>query len=199
MIFTAIPFDVYYYTVVSSPDPSEVGNTLSINVPRMVQTLSVSRIFYNERNGQNPDIDTQVFGHTIGSVWSYPSAADRTALLANGGLCCSTPAPTVGVGSGSTTLGIRMSKGQGTGTYNDFSVAVESEFGLGGVTFGMSAGFHYGFEYTVTNTQSTYYEGTVGDIPAVNYTTGISYSFGLFTYPVALDGRTFTVVNYWVE
>jgi hypothetical protein len=199
VIFTAIPFDVYYYTVVSSPDPAEVGNTLSINVPREMQTLSVSRTFYNERNGQNPDIDAQVLGHAIGSVLSYPSAAERVALLATGGLCCSTPPPTVGVGSGSTTLGIRMSKGQGTGTYTDFSVTVESEFGLGGVTFGMSAGFHYGFEYTVTNTQSTYYEGTVGDIPAGSYTTGMSYSFGLFAYPCTIDGKTFTVVNYWVQ
>jgi hypothetical protein len=137
---------------------------MSINVPREMQTLSVSRTFYNERNGDNPDIDARVFGHTIGSVGSYPTAAERTALLAGGGLCCSTAPPTVGVGSGSTTLGIRMSKGQGTGTNNDISVAVESGFGFGGVTFGMSAGFHYGFEYTLTNTQSTYYEGTV-----VNY------------------------------
>jgi hypothetical protein len=199
VIFTAVPFDVYYYTVISSPDPMEVGNTLSINVPRDMQTLSVSRTFYNERNGDNQDIDAQVLGHTIGSVWSYPSSVERNTLLANGGLCCSTPIPTVGVGSGSTTLGIRMSKGQGTGTYNDFSVTVESEFGLGGVTFGMSAGFHYGFEYTVTNTQSTYYEGTVGDIPEGSYSTGMSYSFGLFTYPFTHEGQTFTVVNYWVE
>jgi hypothetical protein len=199
VIFTAIPFDVYYYTVVSSPDPSEVGNTLSINVPREMQTLSVSRTFYNERNDGNPDIDGRVFSHAIGKVASYPSDVERDTLLASGGLCCSTPPPTVGVGSGYTTIGIRTSQGQGTGTYNDFSITVESEFGLGGVTFGMSAGFHYGFEYTVTNTQSTYYEGTVGDIPAVNYTTGMSYSFGLFTYPCSIDGKTFTVVNYWVQ
>jgi hypothetical protein len=47
VIFTAVPFDVYYYTVISSPDSAEVGNTLSINVPREMQTLAVSRTFYN--------------------------------------------------------------------------------------------------------------------------------------------------------
>jgi hypothetical protein len=198
VIFTAIPFDVYYYTVISSPNPADVGNTLSINVPRDMQTLSVSRIFYNDRNGDNPNIDSQVLGHTIGDVWSYPSAAERNALLVNGGLCSSN-LMTVGVGSGYVTQGIRMSQGQGTGTYNNFSVTVESEFGIGGVTFGMSAGFNYGFEYKVTNTQSTFYEGKVGDIPYGSYSTGMSYSFCLFTYPFTFNKQTFTVVNYWVQ
>jgi hypothetical protein len=197
VIFTAIPFDVYYYTVISSSDPSEVGEPMTINVPREMQTLSVSRTFYNSKNGDKPDIDNRVMNHTIGNVSSYPSIAERNALLASEGLY-STDSP-VGVGSGSITVGIRTTQGQGTGTYSDFSVKVESEVGSGGFTVGASAGFHYGHEYTVTNTESTMYEGTVGDIPDAHYTPDKAYIFGLFTYPIEHQGQAFTVVNYWVE
>jgi hypothetical protein len=200
VIFTAVPFDVYYYTVISSPNPGEVGKNLSINIPREIQTLSVSRTFYNENNGDNPDIGAQVLGHAIGKVWSYPAPWERDAFLtgcAPDGL--ESDETTVGVGSGYQTIGIRISQGRGTGTYSDISTTIEAEYGLGGVTFGMSAGFHYGFEYTVTNTQSTFYEGMVGDIPDVIYTGDMSYIFGLFTYPCTLDEQNFTVVNYWVD
>ena len=197
VIFTAIPFDVYYYTIVSSPDPSERGNPMTINIPRKLQTLSVSRKFYNANNGDHPDIGETVLDHTIGNVWSYPTLAERDVLLADEGLF-SMESP-VGVGSGSITVGIRKSQAQGTGTYSDFSVKVESEVGSGGFTVGASAGFHYGHEYMITNTESTIYEGTVGDIPDVYYNPDKAYTFGLFAYPSEHGGQAFTVVNYWVE
>jgi hypothetical protein len=197
VIFTAIPFDVYYYTILSSPDPSEIGKPMTINIPREMQTLSVSRNFFNSKNGDKLDIEGTVLPHTIGDVWSYPSLAERNSLLATEGIY--SPDSPVGVGSGSITVGIRKTQGQGTGTYSDFSVKVESEVGSGGFTVGASAGFHYGHEYTITNTESTMYEGTVGDIPDVYYTWDKAYIFGLFTYPFEYEGQTFTVVNYWVE
>jgi hypothetical protein len=64
---------------------------------------------------------------------------------------------------------------------------------------GASAGFRHGFEYSVTNTYSTFYEGTVGDIPVAEFTPDMAYQFGLFIYPCACEGREFTVVYYWVE
>ena len=202
VIFTAVPFDVYHYTVISSPDPAEIGAPMTINVPRDMQTLSVSRTFFNNHNGDCPDIDDEVLSHTIGEVASYPTAADKNALLGGGGLCCQMPIPAVGIGSGSTTVGVRKEEGQGSGIYNDFSVTVESEVGSGGFTVGVSSRFHYGYGYTVTNTDSTCYEGTVGDIPDDSFEPGLAYNFGLFAYPVApasFGGQKFTVVNYWVE
>jgi hypothetical protein len=197
VVFTAIPFDVYYYTIVSSPDPTEVGNPMTINIPRELQTLSVSRTFYNANNGDYPDVDASILNHTIGDVSSYPSVAERNTLIASEGLY--SPDSPVGVGTGSITVGVSMTEGQGTGTYSDFSVTVETEVGSGGFTVGASSGFHYGHEYTVTNTQSTFYEGTVGDIDEETYTSGMGYTFGLFTYPDSLGDQSFTVVNYWVE
>ena len=197
VIFTAVPFDVYYYDIVSSPVPEEVGTVMSINVPRELQTLSVSREFYNANNGEFPDIDASVLRHTIGDVSSYPTRADRDALLADGGLySIATP---VGVGSGSIAVTVSRSESVGEGTAYDFSVTAEAEVGAGGVTFGTSAGFHYGWEHTVTNTEATFYEGTVGDIPSASYTPGRAYTFGLFAHPFVLGGQEFTVVEYWVE
>jgi len=66
----------------------------------------------------------------------------------------------------------------------------------------VSAGSHYGREYTVTNTHPTLYKGTVGDIPAESSTPDKGYRFGLFTYPASaasFGGQKFTLVNYWIE
>jgi len=197
VIFTAVPFDVYYYDVVSSPVPEEVGTVMSINVPRELQTLSVSREFYNEFNGDFPDIDETVLVHAIGDPDTYPTLADRDALLDEGGLySISSP---VGVGTGSITVTVSRTEGHGEGSAYDFSVVAEAEIGVGGVTFGTSAGFHYGWEHTVTNTEATFYEGSVGDIPMSSYTPDLAYTFGLFAHPFTLGDQTFTVVEYWVE
>jgi hypothetical protein len=197
VIFTAVPFDVYYYTIISSPDADDVGNIMSVNVPREMETLSVARTFYNDNNGEGPDVDETVLAHTIGEVASYPGPGERNTLLEDGGLT-STESP-VGVGTGSITVTVDTTTGQGSGTSYDFDFTIESEVGVGGVTFGVSLGFQYGYEYWETNTESTFYEGTVGDIPASSFTPELAYTFGLFAYPFEHEGQKFTVVNYWVE
>jgi hypothetical protein len=123
--------------------------------------------------------------------------SDRDALLAGGGLQ-SMESP-VGVGSGSVTVGIRKSEGKGSGTSFDFGVTIESEVGAGGVTMGTSLGFHYGYDCNVTNTESTLFEGSVGDIPQESYDSTKAYSFGLFAYPFTHGDQQLTVVNYWVK
>ena len=197
VVFTAVPFDVYYYKILSSPVASEVGTMMTVNVPREMQTLSVARDFYNANNGDGDDIDSAVLKHTIGDPKSYPTEMDRDALLKSGGLQ-SIESP-VGVGTGSVTVGIRKSDGKGSGTSFDFGVTIESEVGAGGVTMGTSVGFHYGYECNVTNTESTVFEGTVGDIPQSAYDSSKAYTFGLFAYPFTHGDQKFTVVNYWVK
>jgi hypothetical protein len=197
VIFTAVPFDVYYYTILTSPNPEDVGNIMSVNVPREMQTLSVEREFYNANNGDAPDVDETVLRHVIGDVDSYASPSERDALLEEGGLV-SGESP-VGVGSGSITVTVDLTEGQGSGTSYDFDFTIESEVGLGGVTMGMSLGFQYGYEYWETNSESTFFEGTVGDIPSASFTPDLAYTFGLFAYPFEHEGQKFTVVSYWTE
>ena len=144
----------------------------------------MSREFYNAHRGDGPAIDERVLGHTIGAPSSYPTVSERDALIKNGGLYSMTSA--VGVGNGSITVGIQKSETEGQGTSFDFGVTVESEVSAGGVIMG-------------ANTKATIFEGTVGDIPAADYSSDKAYSFGLFSYPQTVDGQQLTVVNYWVE
>ena len=197
VVFTAIPFDVYYYKVLSSPEPEQVGTTISINIPRKPQTLSVDRELYNSNNGNEADITEEAIGHVIGDVWSYPRKAAKDALIKDGGL--QSKLATVGAGSGSVILGISTTEGKGSGSSFDMSVGFEAEVGVGGITAGMSASFDYGYAVEVTNTESTFFEGEVGDIPSAKYSADLLYQFGLFTYSKSFRGQRFAMVEYWVE
>jgi hypothetical protein len=105
VIFTAIPFDVYYYEVLSSPNPTGVGSRVCISMPREMQTLSVARPFYNDNNGDKPDIGSTVLSHSIGDISTYPTLQEKNALTGAGGL--ESDLASVGVGSGSVNLTVR--------------------------------------------------------------------------------------------
>jgi FG-GAP-like repeat len=194
VIFTAIPYDVYYYEVVSAPDASMVGTMISISVPREPQTMSVSRTYYNAHNGDAMDIDETVLGHEIGNPWSYPTATERQALMAGGGWI-NEEAQLVGEGTGETTLTISVTEGKGTGQSLDIDAKIETEVSAGGVKAGVSAGFHYGHEYSAHAYEGLFLEGTIADIPG----DAERYKAGIFGYShTATNGQTFIVVNYWV-
>jgi len=96
------------------------------------------------------------------------------------------------------TVGIRKSESKGSGTSFDFGVKIESEVGAGGVTMGTSGCFHYGYDCNVTNTESTLFEGTVGDIPErLRLVQGLHLR--VVRLPFKHGDQQFTVVNYWVK
>lgn len=206
VVFTTVPFDVYYYTIVSSPAAEDVGRRVSINVPREPQTLSTTREFYNAHNGGSLDVDHTVLQHTPGDVWSYPTRAERDRLLGaaetressyrrlwNGPM-------TVGEGSGYETLGISTTQGSSRGASMEFSVEFEFKAkSPGGATAGTSVGFQYGYSCTYSTEDTAFFEGTVGNIPAPAYTAENRYDFGLFVYPEATGGQKFLVMNWWTE
>jgi len=82
VIFTCVPMDVYSYTILESANPKmQVGKTIEVKIPREFETIPVSRTFYNEHNGELPDIDSTVIAHTIGDPKSYPTVDQKNALL----------------------------------------------------------------------------------------------------------------------
>jgi len=206
VVFTTVPFDVYYYVIVSSPDPKDVGRTVTINVPREPQTLATTLAFYNAHNGGGVDVGGSILGHTPGDVWSYPTLAERDALLAaadenepgydplwNGPMG-------VSEGGGFDTLGISKTQGSKRGAAMDFSVEVEFvSKSPGGAKAGTSVGFHYGYSTTLSTSDTAFFEGTVGNIPAASYTAENRYQFGLFVYPYSTGGQKFLVMNWWTE
>ncbi len=206
VVFTTVPFDVYYYVIVSSPDAKDVGRTVSINVPREPQTLATTLAFYNAHNGGGLDVDSRILRHTPGDVWSYPTLAERDVLLAaadeaepgydplwNGPIA-------VGEGGGYDTVGISKTQGSKRGASMDFSVEFSFESkSPGGAKAGASVGFHYGYSATFSTSDTAFFEGSVGNLPAAAFTAENRYQFGLFVYPYTTGGQKFLVMNWWTE
>jgi hypothetical protein len=203
VVFTSVPFDVYYYEVVSSPNPKDVGQVISINLPREPQTFSVTREFYNAHNGDAPDVDASVMGHAVGDPWSYPTRDERNAIIGAGLIKTGWLNPkmvTVGQGGGLQTLTIDATAGLGAGIESEFSVEKEAEVTAGPVVLGASAEFSVGVGLSVKAYQGFFIEGSVGDIPAEHYKAERLYRAGLFAYNhKASDDDQFLVINYWVE
>jgi hypothetical protein len=211
VVFQVIPFDVYYYTVVSSPDPADVGNTLSINVPRKISTYKVPVSLYNASVVDGPQIDSAILTHTIGDPASYPkynacaaappggSFGATSYLVDPNSWCYASATPLhVGVGSGTVGFTIARTDTSSTGISTDLSVEFEQEVGAGGFTAGTSVGFHWGYEYTVDTSQSYSFDGQVGDLPDAKR----GYDFGLMAHKGMLAGRIdypAFLVDYWVE
>lgn len=201
VIFTAVPYDVYYYEVMVAPEPAMIGKKISVNLPRKPITLPVERTYYNAHNGTARDVDASVLTHVIGSPFSYPTPAQAEALIAAGGGegIMSSEMMTVGQGSEGTSIDMSITNGKGTGTAFDFSVKVEAEAGAGGWTVGASAGFHYGESYSMTTTTGTLYGGEVGNMPAADWTIDRAFSWGLFSYRGSFGAEKFVVVQYYVD
>ena len=129
VVFTTIPYDRYTYTILSHPDPSLVGGTVVVSLPREPIILKVDREFYNENIvGSSAQIDSRVFEHETGDFTTYPDAARKNALLQQFG----------GLENGP------ISVGQGNGS-SGLEIAVSTEVSLGG-----SLGLEYEREVTVT-------------------------------------------------
>ncbi len=210
IIFTALPIDVYSYEVLESVDSSDtVGGILTIDIPRSYNTYTVDSDFYNENNGDLPDIGEEVFPHSLGAPETYPSAATMATLLENNGGYCSDKAKSVGqydpekqTSGGVTSLGISVEEGNGTQVGVDMATEFAVGAGVGGTTVMISAGFNVGYSYSISTTKGTEFGGTIGNLPTDYFNNqDYAYSQGLFAYPYPDNetGQTFWVVNYWLE
>jgi hypothetical protein len=203
VVFTAIPYDVYYYKVISAPDADMVGKIITVNLPRKPITIQKERGYYNANNGTAPDIDSTIVTHTVGNPLSYPSSSGADELIAGGGGQGVKSSSTMYAGkhySGETALTISQTLGNGTGSSFDLSVTVEAEAGAGGFKAGVSNGFHYGEGYSVTTSTGTEYSGSVGNVPdSYGGDADKSFNWGLFTYRAAVGSEKFIVVQYYMD
>jgi hypothetical protein len=212
VVFQVIPFDVYYYKVVSSPDPADFAKPLTVNVPRKLTTYKVPVALYNSSILDGPTIGPALLTHTVGQPASYPTQNACAAATGNGTFgttaflvdpnhwCfASSMASEVGVGTGSVGFTIARSMTSSEGEKTDYNVDFETEAGAGGFTFGASVGFHWGYSYTVDATKSYSFSGTVADLPDTTH----GYKFGLMAHDGVLAGLSTSypvfLVDYWVE
>ncbi len=199
VVFTSVPVDQYTYTILSHPDPTLVGEKVVVNYPREPVTMQSERGFFNRAVPANAvRVDEAVFLHRIGEIASYPTTAQKYALLGQQGGLQVGP---VGVGQGGGTTEVTLQVGTAISTGGSLAIGYEREMEAtgGGVLGGVSVGVGSERTWRITSGQSTTYTGVVGAIEAANFAAH-RYSYGLFTY-VHRDPRTaqqFQVLNYWV-
>jgi hypothetical protein len=197
VLFSVVPFDVYYYQVVSSPNAREVGTTLSVNVPREIQTMLATSEYFDRFVDDARKSAPLFTTHVVGDPWSYPDVDRRNELCA-GDCFRSRAAITVGQGNGWTQVDISQAESEGRGTSYKLSTEVTSEASLFGVSFGTSVGFSYGYGIEVSTEETTIFTGRIGSLD--DLTPETTYSAGLFAHRQAhpTSIKPILVVDYWV-
>jgi hypothetical protein len=201
VIFTAIPFDVYYYEVLRSPPGEEArpGDTMTINVPRKPHHYHQPLPVYN---AAVPEKHWVTVNHTLGDPLSYFTPSDRGRekdRAGQRGLFSTNTQMTAGSGKGSTTIDIATVAGQDSSFSFEQETVISAKAGGGGVMVGMSAGFSYGYETTTSVSEGTWIGGTVPAIPSASYSYDLDFDWGLMAYPRVDTNQQYVFVTYWVE
>ena len=196
VVFTTIPFDVYYYEVVGAPDEGAAGQIMTVSVPRSPSTYNVERSFYNDNNGDSYDV---TFRHTLGDPNSYYSSADLDDLDNDGGLFSKNMLTVGQSNSGTTTISLSEINITEESSSYEAGVEVEWEAKVGYATMGSNIGYSYGYGYSSSVSTGTYAEGEVPDIPARYTDDDYIFDWGLMAYPIEGPGQAFTMVTYYVD
>jgi hypothetical protein len=197
VVFSVVPFDVYYYEVVSAPDPGQVGKTLSINLPRAPQTLLASSEYFDQFVDETRKSAPLFATHVVGDPLSYADVDGRDALC-RGDCFKSKGTISVGQGTGWTQIDISKADAKGVGTSYKLTTEVASEASLFGVSVGASVGFSYGYGLELTTEETTIFTGRLGSLKDLTPETG--YNVGLFAHRQAHPAsiKPILVVDYWV-
>jgi hypothetical protein len=205
VIFTAIPFDVYYYKVLKAPagggaDDAKVNEFMTINVPRKTRTYHHELSFYNS---VVPEAYRVTVNHTLGDPSSYYNSADRATLKGQAGdkgLFSLNTEITAGAGSGSSTIGLEQITQNESSFAFDTEVEVAAKGTVAGITVGGSVGFSYGYETTTSVSNGTFIEGTVPAIPTDYYSPAMDFDWGLMAFPRYEGARDkYVFVTYWTS
>lgn len=198
VLFTTIPMDQYTYVITSHPNPELVGGEVVVSTPRTPIEALVTRELYNA-SILEPElaIDDRVFSHTEGDPRSYPTVADRDALLGRfDGL--SSPEVDVGQGGGNSLVEISVFEEQTAGSSYGVEYSVDLKATAGSVVVGANVGWSAGSTITYASGQESLYQGRVANLDEPNFVEN-GYAYGMFTYVYETAGREFEVIDYWVR
>jgi hypothetical protein len=208
VIFTTIPLDLYTYEILSHPNPDLVGERIVIRMPREPITVMVARDFYNEHTLEDAfKIDDAIFRHTAGDPASYPTAAQKNALLVTyAGL--ESEQLNVGQGTGQTIVSINEFTTSTNGKSYEFEAVLNLKATSGSVVGGFAIGGGANYALAITRGEENIYQGSVGNI-AAEFFPDRAYDFGLFSYiyeedpsdpgEATTNSQKFEVLGYWVE
>lgn len=202
VIFTCIPIDVYTYKVLKAADPSTVGSTVTINMPRTPQLIPMERTVFNALSNVPVNIGSSVLTHTMGNPASYPSYATIKALESDAdtrGLW-DPNGMSIGVSGAFVTDEVAQSTSKSSTYGAGFSYEASLEVVAGGALFGTSYGFEGDYNYTVSTSEGTIIEGIVPNLPTTATMSDI-FKFGISAYKAKATGQktSFMVVTYWVD
>jgi hypothetical protein len=202
IVFSATPYDVYYYKILSSALPEEypVGEYFTVNVPRKPQVSSAELAFYNTVVGEANVITLK---HSLGNPKTYYTEAEKNSLktqYAEKGIFSSI-FRAVGQGSGVTSISRSQSTSEEWSNGNNTELATEVKASVFGVKAGISAALNGGFSYTNTVGSGTEISGTVANLPTEAYTEASNmFTWGIMAFPQKdAASRDFYLVTYWVK
>ena len=206
VVVSTIPYHSYFYTILKSEDPREVGKELLMAFPdkKVEKIMTIEQ--YTERTKEDPNAPRldKVLTHTIGDPESY-TRINKASTLSNvkGFPFCYTGSsnqqvePT-GNGTATSDVSITISQDQSESTAMSFDVDIELVVNVGGVKFGGGFGFGSSNKVTKTIGKSTTAGGSV-TCPHKDTEGFINFDWNIVFYNYTSNGVIFPVVNFLVN
>nr|WP_320132610.1 FG-GAP-like repeat-containing protein [uncultured Holophaga sp.] len=220
VLFSSVPVDCYRYQVtkVGAGSKLKEGEIVVVQKTRKSVLQFTDVAFYNEHNGDYPDVDGTVLQHTIGNPLSYmgytqalAKTLDPTQLL----VIENVGAGIVPRGNLYNTMNYATSVTAATSAEFTWETESESQASFA-ILVGASASTSLGIAIRTSTTLGTSIGGSVGGLDPDYYTSSLLYNWGVVTYVDAIgngkypisytdsSGNTaynfpFKVVTYWVS
>lgn len=182
IVFQGTLYKSYEYEVLSADDPALVGSLFTFDVPvdSKVYMWTVTR--FNREFGSDHAIDSDVLTHTVGDPASYRRRSETDALVDRYVGWSFPERVEVGQGTGTRSEGIHLGTEKATTVQRSYSVTGELGFKAGIRTFTASRGLTDSSMYSVTVSDSTQYDGSVGNIRDDADYDAYQYDWGLAVY-----------------
>lgn len=202
VVVSSVPYDCYFYKILKSERPSEIGSNIMISFPRTPISQMLTVDSYNKLvEGQDaPIIDKTVLTHTVGDPTTYPNSTTSLSNMPSDKKFVLTGTSYTGVGNtGGVSMGIDVS----TVKTNTVGFTYDREFELVGTVADvkLGAGFGYGASQTFSNSigNSISVEGYVPGVSPSAPSTVKRFDWNIVWYNYMKTGQIFSVVNYLVK
>lgn len=212
IIFQATLYRSYEYLVVGAPDPALVGTYMTLDRPVDVNIYKWTVDFYNANVANQDRLAASLTPHTIGNPATYRNRVEQANHVAEL-VSWASDEVTLGQTSGGTNfVRIEFEQENTTEEQRTLGAGIESEFKAGGASVGASIGISQTDLYAISISESTEYEGVVGDVGDHQDYDDYLYNFGLTVHqhgvnadaenlPTSLDPgvQPFLIVSYWTH
>lgn len=205
VVMQITPYDCYTYEVVQSDNEDEIGGEVYVAIPQKPMTVGLALSDYDRWLGNTPQAPklSNVFRHTIGNPFSYPSSDKEIDANVNGKILWGANKwdDFVTTGSGGSTIReIQLDNSSSYSQRFSFNVDTELVTTIGCAKIGLGAG--YGNTNTTTHEESQGFSVSAcvpGLAPGDKNAARKFFDWNICWYKYTLGGQTFPVVNYIVK